>query len=323
MASKPSTTKPAGNAGSAGVIGLGIMGSAMAANLVKAGFTVAGYDPVAQARARLKRAGGHAARSVADVARRCRHIVLSLPSEAALDQVCAELIAAKARGIIAAETSTLPETAKLRARAALAKHGITLLDCPLSGTGAQALARDLAVYASGDARAIKSFAPVFEGFARARYDVGGFGNGIRMKLVANLLVAIHNVSTAEAILMGVRSGLKASQIVKVVADGAGGSRMFSVRGPVMVERSWDNATMKVSTWQKDMRLINDALAATDTPAPLFAASMPIYNAAMALGHGSDDTAAVYAVLERLIGPPVTLKRRKAGTARKVASGIAK
>lgn len=293
---------------SAGVIGLGIMGSAMSANLVKAGFDVFGYDPVSKARAGLKKAGGHSCSGVTEVAQHCRHIVLSLPSEAALDQVCAELIASKAKGMVVAETSTLPESAKKRAQAVLSKHRITLLDCPLSGTGAQALTRDLAVYASGDTKAIKEFAPVFDGFARVRYDVGPFGNGIRMKLVANLLVAIHNVSTAEAILMGVRSGLDAAMVVKVVADGAGGSRMFQVRGPTMVDRSWGEATMKVSTWQKDMRLINDALQATDTPAPLFSTTMPIYNAAMALGHGMDDTAAVYAVLERLIGAPEASSR---------------
>jgi L-threonate 2-dehydrogenase len=297
---------------SVGMIGLGIMGSAMSANLVKAGFEVYGYDPVLKARAALKKAGGIACSSVGDVAKHCSYVVLSLPSEAALDQVCAELIAAKPIGLIAAETSTLPETAKLRAFKALAKYNIALLDCPLSGTGAQAVTRDLAIYASGSSKAIKAFVPVFEGFARARYDVGAFGNGIRMKLVANLLVAIHNVSTAEAILMGVRSGLDAATIVRVVADGAGGSRMFQVRGPAMVNRSWSQATMKVSTWQKDMRLINDALQATDTPAPLFASTMPIYNAAMALGHGGDDTAAVYAVLERLIGGRVSPEPRDAG-----------
>jgi putative dehydrogenase len=299
-----------------GVIGLGIMGSAMSANLVKAGFKVFGYDPVAGARARLKRAGGNVCDGAEEVARQSRYIVLSLPSEAALDDVCAELIAAKNKGLIVAETSTLPEAAKMRAMKVLARHGITLLDCPLSGTGAQALTRDLAVYASGDAKAIKAFAPVFDGFARVRYDVGAFGNGIKMKLVANLLVAIHNVSTAEAILMGVRSGLDAAMIVKVVADGAGGSRMFQVRGPAMVKRSWGKATMKVSTWQKDIRLINDALQATDTPAPLFATSMPIYNAAMALGHGMDDTASVYAVLERLVGGPAATVKAKKPTARK-------
>jgi 3-hydroxyisobutyrate dehydrogenase-like beta-hydroxyacid dehydrogenase len=244
------------------------------------------------------------------VARAARFVVLSLPSEAALDAVCEELIAAGAKRLIVAETSTLPEAAKRRAHDRLAEHGITLLDCPLSGTGAQAVSRDLAVYASGDAAAIKAFAPVFEGFARARYDVGAFGNGTRMKLVANLLVAIHNVSTAEAILMGARAGLDPAQIVQVVADGAGGSRMFQVRGPVMVQRGWDKATMKVSTWQKDMRLINDLLQATDTAAPLFAACMPIYNAAMALGHGDADTAAVFAVLEQMVGGPARKARAR-------------
>jgi L-threonate 2-dehydrogenase len=299
-----------------GVIGLGIMGSAMAANLVRAGFEVFGYDPVVKARARLKKAGGRPCGDVEEVAKNCRYIVLSLPSEAALDQVCAELIAAKPKDLIVAETSTLPEAAKSRVHAVLAKHRICLLDCPLSGTGAQALKRDLAVYASGDKKAIAAFGPVFDGFARVRYDVGPFGNGMRMKLVANLLVAIHNVSTAEAILMGVRSGLDAAMVVKVVGDGAGGSRMFQVRGPVMVDRSWSEATMKVSTWQKDMRLINDALQYSDTPAPLFSATLPIYNAAMALGHGMDDTAAVYAVLERMIGPPPGKKKSAKVSSRK-------
>lgn len=299
-----------------GVIGLGIMGSAIAANLVKAGFAVYGYDPVAKACARLKKDGGTPCKSAAEVARNCKFVVLSLPSDDALSMVCGELIAAAPKGMIAAECSTLPETTKMSAHALLAKHKITLLDCPLSGTGAQAITRDLAVYASGDAKAIKAFGPVFEGFARARYDVGGFGNGMRMKLVANLLVAIHNVSTAEAILMGVRSGLDADTIVKVVADGAGGSRMFQVRGPAMVRRSWAEATMKVSTWQKDMRLINDALQATDTASPLFAATMPIYNAAMALGHGAHDTAAVYSVLEHMMGAVGQAKPAPSGRKKK-------
>jgi L-threonate 2-dehydrogenase len=294
-----------------GVIGLGIMGSAMSANLVKAGFEVCGYDPVAAARKRLRAVGGLACASATEVAQRCGRIVLSLPSEKALDAVCAELLSSGLRDRILAETSTLPETAKLRALEMLAPRKLVLLDCPLSGTGAQAVNRDLAVYASGNAKAIAEFAPVFDGFARVRYDVGDFGNGIRMKLVANLLVAIHNLSTAEAILLGERSGLDAAQIVKVVADGAGGSRMFQVRGPMMVDRSWDQATMKVGIWQKDMRLIQEALQRTDTPAPLFSATLPIYNAAMALGHAEDDTAAVYSVLEHMIGGPTKKARKKA------------
>ena len=292
------TTLPA-NRPRVGVIGLGIMGSAMSTNLITAGFDLFGYDPVAAARQRLRKSGGQACKNISDVTHNTQHLVLSLPSESALDQVCLELLATGHKGLIAAETSTLPEACKLRNKNMLARHGMTLLDCPLSGTGAQAVNRDLAVYASGNAKAIKSMHRVFDGFARVRYDVGDFGNGMRMKLVANLLVAIHNVSSAEAILMGARAGLDPATIVKVVADGAGGSRMLQVRGPTMVNRSWENATMKVSTWQKDMKLITEALAASNTPAPTFAACQGIYNAAMGSGHADHDTAAVYAVLKRM------------------------
>lgn len=294
-----------------GMIGLGIMGSAMAENLLKAGFPVHGYDPVKAQTRRLRQVGGTPQPNVVGVAAQCDYVVLSLPSTAALAQVVNELAAHGRRGSVVAEVSTLPIEAKEQARAGLAAAGIVLLDCPLSGTGEQAKSRDLAVYASGDRQAIRRFEPVFGGFARAVYNVGTFGKGMQMKLVANLLVAIHNVSTAEAMLMGTRMGLDAKTMVSVLADGAGGSRMFQVRGPVMAERSWDKATMKVEVWKKDMGLIADALRDLAVPAPLFSATLPIYHAAMALGHAQDDTASVYDVLEQWAAP---VGRKKPGTA---------
>lgn len=289
--------------GTVGMIGLGIMGSAMAANLMKAGFEVIGTDILAHCREELTEAGGMAVTDAREVGNRCRHIILALASEAALNTVCLDLATTCARGSIIIETGTLPLAAKAKARDRLAEKGIILLDCTLSGTGAQAKNRDLAVYASGDAAAIKEVAPVMDGFARITYEVGEFGNGMKMKLVANLLVAIHNVAAAEAILLGARSGLDPAMIVKVVADGAGGSRMFQVRGPAMVNRSWDEATMKNSVWQKDMKLIGEALQATGCPAPAFSSTIPIYIAATASGHAEHDTAAVYEILERMAQAP--------------------
>ena len=285
-----------------GVIGLGIMGSAISENLLKAGFPVHGVDPAKSQTKRLAQQGGIAQPDVAALAAQCEHFLLSLPSVAALDDVVCELAAHGRRGSVVAELSTLPIAAKEQARVTLAAAGMVLLDCPLSGTGAQAKTRDLAVYASGDVKAIRRFAPVFQGFARATYEVGSFGRGMQMKLVANLLVAIHNVSTAEALLMGTRMGLDAKTMVHVLADGAGGSRMLQVRGPAMVERNWDKATMKVEVWKKDMALIADTLRDLAVPAPLFSATLPIYHSAMALGHAQDDTASVYAVLEQWAAP---------------------
>ncbi len=311
-----------GAGGNVGVIGLGIMGSAIAANLRGAGFRVAGVDVDETARERLRDRVDSVCDSVAGLPARVRLLVSSLPSSAALMKVCEALArderaaqgqaasaprsadiapqAGAARRVLA-ETSTLPIADKLRARDLLASAGIAMVDAPLSGTGAQARTRDLAVYASGEPQDIESLAAVFDGFARVRYDVGAFGNGMRMKLVANLLVAIHNVSSAEALVFARRLGLDPAQVVEVVGDGAGSSRMLQVRGPTMASRGWEEATMKVEVWGKDMAIIGEALADLAVPAPLFAACVPVYHAALAQGHALHDTASVYAVLERMAG----------------------
>ena len=282
-----------------GVVGLGIMGSAMSYNLLKDGFSVIGFDPNPKALANFKKGGGKAAKSAREVASQVDFLILSLPGPQAL-MACAEDIAqSKNRNLIIAETSTLDPADKIQARDILQKNGITLLDCPLSGTGAQARNKDLSIYSSGPKEAVKKMESVFSGFTKAHYYLGKFGNGMQMKFMANLLVAIHNVSTAEALLFGANCGIDPALATKVLSDGAGGSRMLDIRGPVMAKGTWSEATMKVSTWQKDMKLITEALAASNTPAPTFVACQAIYNAAMGAGHGDHDTAAVYAVLKRM------------------------
>jgi len=293
-----------------GMIGLGIMGSAMSFNLARAGFRVAGFDVAPRRSAEHARAGGIAARGPREVARRADIIITSLPSADALAQTAAELSQSARRGAIVIETSTLPIPVKEAARDVLAKRGVILLDCPLSGTGAQARVKDLLIYVSGDRAAYRKTVPVLQGFTSASYYVGPFGSGSKMKFVANLLVAIHNVAAAEAMVLGMKAGLDPAMVLKVVAGGAGGSRMFQVRGPMMVKGDYSEATMKNEVWQKDMTIIGDFARELDCPTPLFAASAPIYNAAMAMGLGKQDTGAVCAVLEKMAGNPRRGKRRR-------------
>ncbi len=283
-----------------GVIGLGIMGSAMSGNLVQAGFAVSGYDIDARRRAALAKAGGRAVRDIATTVA-APILITSLPSAQALLDVALALAAADGAGRIVIETSTLPIAVKEEARRTLAAARVTLLDCPLSGTGAQARRKDLAVYASGPRAAYDRCAKVFEGFARTHYYLGAFGAGSKMKFLANLLVAIHNVSAAEAMVLGMKAGLDRDLMVKVLGDGAGASRMLQVRGPMMARGDYSEATMKVSVWQKDMKIIGEFARELDCPVPLFAATTAIYNAAMAQGFAEADTAAVCAVLEKLAG----------------------
>jgi putative dehydrogenase len=284
-----------------GVIGLRIMGGAIAANLVKAGFTVIGFDPDAD-RTREAAAAGVAPRGDAvAVAKQTPLLLTSLPTEAALDATVSAIGAAKLPPRIVAELSTFTLAGKECAETALRAGGHTMLDCPLSGTGAQAKVKDLSVYASGDSAAIARLSPVFLGFAREVSDLGDFGNGSKMKYVANLLVAIHNVAAAEALVLGMKAGLDPKQILQVVPSGAGGSRMLEVRGPVMADGRWDVPTMRVSTWHKDLKIIGDYAKSVGCPLPMMEATLAVYTAAQAQGHGDHDTAAVCAVLERMAG----------------------
>ena len=277
------------------------MGSAMAANLMQAGYPVIGYDVLARRRRDHRQAGGRVARRCRDVGRQAEVIICSLPSSDALGQTAAELAGAARRPHIVIETSTLPIEVKQAARRSLGARGTTLLDCPLSGTGSQARAKDLVVYASGDRRAYRRVAPILDAFARAHYLVGPFGAGSKMKFVANLLVAIHNVAAAEALVLAMKCGLDPATALKVNTAGAGSSRMLEVRGPMMVEGDYSKALMKLEIWQKDMTIIADFARQVGSPTPLFSTTAPIYTAAVASGRGSEDTAAVCAVLEQMAG----------------------
>jgi 3-hydroxyisobutyrate dehydrogenase/glyoxylate/succinic semialdehyde reductase len=289
-----------------GIVGLGIMGGAIARNLVDRGWRVIGYDIDPARRDELAQANVIIAGNAGQVARDAPIILTSLPSATAVDQVAREIADSGASRRIVVELSTLSIADKLRFEATLTKAGHIALDCPLSGTGAQAKTRDLVVYASGNDEAIAQCAGLFSDFAKQSADLGRFGNGSRMKFIANHLVAINNVATAEAMILAQRAGLDPRVVVDMVGPGAGGSRMFQMRAPMMVEGVYEPATMKVSIWQKDMAIIAAFADDVGCQTPLFSLTQPIYSEAMAMGLGDQDTASVFEVLKKtIVKPPKT------------------
>lgn len=289
-------------AGPIGIVGLGIMGSAFAANLIDAGFEVVGRD-VDPARADAFEAlGGRALASPEDVAGEASVIITSLPSVAAFHDVTSGdhgLAASNRDGLVVVECSTLPIADKELAMTALAAHGMTLLDCPVSGTGSQAAAKDIVVYASGDEAAYQTAKPALDGIARGVFHVGAFGNGSKLKFIANLLVHIHNAASAEAMVLAMKAGLDPDQVVEVIGAGAGTSRIFELRAPMMAADDYQPATMKIDVWRKDMDVIGAFAAGLDCPVPLFAAAEQLYHAALAADLGAEDTAAICRVYERM------------------------
>lgn len=288
----------------AGVIGLGIMGGTFARHLVEAGIPTFGYDLLPANLEPLASRGGRACASARAVGEATDIIITSLPSAMALEQALfgAEgVVAAGRRGLLVIETSTLSLEDKERGRGLLATAGIAMLDAPISGTGPQAQAKDITVFASGDRADFDRARSVLSHLARSVRYVGPFGAGSKLKYIANLLVAIHIAGAAEAIVLGEKAGLDPSMLVEVLADSAATSRMLEVRGPSMAASTYATPMMKADVFQKDLDIIADFAKRSQCPAPLFSATVPFFTAVAAQGMGSQDTAAVVSVLRQLAG----------------------
>ena len=287
-----------------GIVGLGMMGGAMAHHLATAGFDVIGTDVVPAMRERLESSGGRTVDSPAEVVVAADVVFTSLPTVAALETVVSGaggLVEAARAGTVVLETSTFPLEAKQRAREALAAAGIQLLDGALSGTGDQAWKKDIVVFVSGDDEASRRVVPAVEACSRAHYVLGEFGNASRMKYLANLLVTIHNVAAAEAITLGVKAGMDPAVVLEVLTAGAGTSRMLEIRGPAMVANRYDNPGIAAETFLKDIRIISDFARSQKCPVPLYELAGSVHFSAVAQGHGARDTSSVSDAVSRAAG----------------------
>ena len=288
------------------MIGLGIMGGMMAEALCAAGYKVVGYDPAAAARARLKKAGGRVLASATAVAASSDVVITSLAKASVLEDVVTKIAAAKRdkkrAPLVVIETSTLTLADKERAQQVLARAGAQTLDCPISGTAVRMKEGAWTIFASGQQAAFKRAKPVLDVFTKNVQFVGAYGNGTKMKFIANHLVAIYNVAVGESMTFARKMKLDPQQVWDLFSSSPVlGNGIFKLRGKLMVEQKYLPATMKVEVWQKDMQVIGDMAKSVDCPLPLFTACAPLYTTAMAQGLSQQDTASVCEVLERMAG----------------------
>lgn len=289
-----------------GFVGLGIMGSAYARHVIEAGFPTVGYDIAAEAMRDYQARGGVAATSAKAVAAQSEVVIASLASSAAVEAAFFGengIAAGAGPGLIVLETGTFALDVKERVRAGLAKRQTTVLDTPVSGTGSQAQNKDLVFFASGERAAYDRALPVMAAVSREVRYLGEYGNGSKFKYVANLLVTIHNVAAAEAIVLAQKCGLDLDLVVNVISESAATSRMFQVRAPMMVTGTYEPATARVQMFDKDIHIIGAFAKSVDCPVPLFSESSLFYAAALAEGRGEQDAASVASVLRAQAGLP--------------------
>jgi L-threonate 2-dehydrogenase len=293
-----------------GIIGLGIMGGAMTRELIKAGYRVIGLDVVAAANIKLRKMGGVVAKSATDLANQSDVVIVSLSTSIALQETAKNLALSarreKGKGLIVIETSTLPVADKEAMQEALKRIGISVLDCPISGTAVRLKDRAWTIYSSGPKIAFEQIKPILQVFTDNLPFVGAYGNGTKMKFAANHLVAIYNVACAESVTLSRKMGLNPQDVLDLFGNSQViGTGVMRLRMPFMIQRQYSPATMKVEVWQKDMQVIGDMAKSVDCPLPLFSACAPIYSAAMAQGLAQEDTASVNEVLSLMAGLPRT------------------
>lgn len=282
-----------------GIIGLGVMGTAVAGHLLEAGHTVRGFDIDADRIDALAFAGGVPEASASVVAGHSEVILLWLPSVDALEKTTADLVQGAHDGLVVIEMGTLPLAAKEAARDRLATVGVDLLDAPVSGTGHQAADATLVIFASGPVAAFEKVRPIFEVISKSSYHFPEFGHGSVMKYIANLLVTVHNLAAAEAHVLGMAAGLDPALVQQVMSDGVGASRMLDIRGPMMVADSYQPPAGRLDIILKDAGIIKDYAETRGSPTPLLDAALPVYGEASRQGLGALDAAAVCRYLEEL------------------------
>lgn len=282
-----------------GIIGLGVMGSAVAGHLLEAGHSVRGFDVDAARVAALAQMGGIPEQATRAVAAQSDVVLLWLPSVAALDQVAAEIAAGARPGLVVVEMGTLPLQAKKRAAATLEAADAELMDAPVSGTGHQAADATLVIFASGSAAGFEKARPIFDLIGKLSYHFPEFGHGSVMKYLANLLVTVHNLAAAEAHVLGIAAGMDPALVQKVMSDGVGASQMWDIRGPMMVADSYEPPAGRLDIILKDAGIIKDFADEYGAPTPLLDAALAVYRDASQQGMGELDAAAVCRYLERL------------------------
>jgi len=288
-----------------GIVGLGIMGGIMAETLLLNKYRVVGFDIEKSACARLKKAGGQVAKSVAQVTDQADVLITSLATSNALRLVYQEIAAAlKAtpKKIILVETSTLAMTDKDWIAQQLPKKQVALLDCPISGTAARMKDRAWTIFVSGKKSSCTEVQPIFKCLSDNSPYVGEYGNGLKMKFIANHLVAIYNVACAESVTFARKIGLDPQEVLDIFGPSPViGTGVMRLRTPFMIKREYSPPTMKVEVWQKDMQVIGDLAKSVGCPLPIFNATAPIYTAAMAQGLALQDTASTAEVLGQMAG----------------------
>jgi 3-hydroxyisobutyrate dehydrogenase-like beta-hydroxyacid dehydrogenase len=274
-----------------GMVGLGLVGSALAERFLGAGFSVVGFDLDAARCDELRARGGTVAGSAAEVAGASRRIVLSLPNSEIVRGVVESIRPALASGTIVVDTTTGDPEPTAALGASLAADGIAYLDATIAGSSVQV--RDGAVLAiiGGEAASVAACADLFASFASQAFHVGPWGSGARMKLVLNLVLGLNRAVLAEGLALARLCGLDPSATLEILRAGPAASRIMDVKGPKMLSGDF-SPQGRLAQHLKDVHLILKMGESCGARLPLSTLHRDLLEGLAARGYHDADNSAI-------------------------------
>jgi len=276
-----------------GFVGVGKIGLPICENLIKSGYRVLGYRR--SSLADFEKIGGVPAKSPADIGAQADVVFSCVPTTQAMDEVVngpQGLMHSARPGQIVVELGSHPVPEKQKHVARLAAKGAAYIDGEVSGTPGMVAARQAVIYLGGDAEACKKVEPVIKGFADMCLYFGPFGAATKVKLVNNLLVAIHIAATAEAMALGLKAGVDVDLMIKAIAAGSGGSTQFGIRAPWMAQRKFQPVQGSAALLFHYFDMLKEWADETGTATPLLDRTVELYQRCVDMGFGTDHDVAV-------------------------------
>jgi 2-hydroxy-3-oxopropionate reductase len=288
-----------------GFIGLGIMGSHMAANLIRAGYDVTGYDVVPESVDWLLQAGGRPAPNIAEATAGAEVVITMLPDSPQVAEVVlgpGGVLEAAAPGLLLIDMSSIaPETSLAVAKAAATDgNGVRVLDAPVSGGEQGAIKASLSIMVGGEVDDFETARPIFEALGRTIVHVGGHSAGQTVKAANQLMVAGIIALVSEAIVLLEASGVDAERGLEVLAGGLAGNRILDLKAASMLAREFEPG-FRIDLHHKDMGIALASGRAAGVSLPVTGLVAQLVAAARAKGYGSLDHSALLQVVEQLSG----------------------
>ena len=278
-----------------GSIGLGNIGEPMAINLIQSGYSVIGFDVIEKPK--FVSAGGLQAKTIEELSKQTDLIVQSLPTVQALETTVDELIEFGRSGQIIIELSSYPLKNKKLQASRLAEHGITMLDCEISGLPFMVKDRSATIFQSGDQATIESTQVVFEAMTNKRINLGKFGAATKMKLLANMMVAIHNSVAGEVLNLAQKADIDLDEAIEALSKSAAGSVTFSNKAPIMITREFESGAGPFRHMFNYLRRVSGLAKDVGASTPLLDTIHQYYEKAEAEGRADQDIAAIIQMLE--------------------------